>query len=77
MVFYLLSHLMFMAHDGFSMNCTLEALNGGIVRADRVETIVKRLCDLHYFNVLSWCREPGNKSINTGGLQVKISYTWQ
>lgn len=42
----LLSHLMFMAHDGFSMNYTLEALNGGIVKADRVEKIVRCLCDL-------------------------------
>ena len=42
----LLSHLMFMAHDGFAMNYTLEGLNGSIVKADRVEKIVKSLCDL-------------------------------
>ena len=42
----LLSHLMFMAHDGFAMNYTLEGLNGSIVKADRVEKIVKCLCDL-------------------------------
>ena len=42
----LLSHLMFMAHDGFAMNYTLEGLNGNVVKADRVEKIVKNLCDL-------------------------------
>lgn len=42
----LLSHLMFMAHDGFAMNYNLEGLSGSIVKADRVEKIVQCLCDI-------------------------------
>jgi AcrR family transcriptional regulator len=44
----LLSHLLFMAHDGFTMNYNLESPAGRIVKADRVEKLVSGLCDLFF-----------------------------
>ena len=44
----LLAHMIFMAHDGFTINYNLQGPGGRQVKADRVESLVNALCDLYF-----------------------------